>query len=49
MKKPIYIVRVTEDGEQYEYEYLNKDHAEEHLKNELVCGNLATMEADTEY
>lgn len=30
----LYIVRVKEDGEQYEYEYGNLRHAEEHLTME---------------
>lgn len=49
MKTPIYIVRVTEDGEQFEYEYANEAHAAEHLKVELSKGNIVTMYADTNY
>ena len=30
----LYIVRVYEDGEQYEYEYGNLHHAEEHIAME---------------
>ena len=48
-KTAIYIVRVTEEGDQFEYEYGLKDHAEEHLKSELIKGNLAELVIDTEY
>jgi hypothetical protein len=30
----LYIVVVTEDGEQFEYEYSNLTHAQEHYNNE---------------
>ena len=48
-KTPIYIVRVREEGDQFEYEYGLKEHAEEHLKSELIKGNLAELVIDTEY
>lgn len=33
----IYILEVTEDGEKYQYEYGNRQHAEEHYNSEKFC------------
>lgn len=48
----LYIVRVTEDGELYEYEYGNLPHAREHYSQEESAslfeykdGNLYMMES----
>lgn len=40
----LYIVRVKEDGEQYEYEYGNIRHAEEHLAMEKPTAKVEIYE-----
>ena len=44
----LYIVVVTEDGEEYQYEYSNLTHAREHLQNELN-GYILGYKADKYY
>ena len=39
----LYIVRVYEGGESYDYEYLAYNHAEEHYKMEIEKGNKANL------
>lgn len=40
----LYIVRVKDDGEQYEYEYGNIRHAEEHLAMEKPTAKVEIYE-----
>lgn len=40
----LYIVRVYEDGEQYEYEYGNLRHAEEHIAMEKPTAKVEIYE-----
>lgn len=37
MSESLYIVRVTEDGEFYDYEYGNLKHADEHYNTEKTA------------
>ena len=43
MDEHLYIVKVYEDGETYEYEYGNQKHAFEHYQMELNKGNKADL------
>ena len=40
----LYIVRVNDNGEQYEYEYGNLHHAEEHIAMEKPTAKVALYE-----
>ena len=45
----IYIVKVYEDGEVYEYEYSNEKHAREHMEWEKCHAELYVWLAGREY